>query len=148
MLTMFMFRTSRKDATPTGQTSKTSGQPDTFTQPTTKAQLQAMEADSELAGHVAKATDAEEVAPHRESVKRMYDFKLLDVLSSHSTQFQSCIDVAVYTWDHESSMRVWTTLKTALHTIPSGDVQVFKGLVLTLTILQTGHPIVSHGQFQ
>ncbi|KDQ19755.1 hypothetical protein BOTBODRAFT_27184 [Botryobasidium botryosum FD-172 SS1] len=78
-----------------------------------------MEADYDLACHISRAIDDEEAAAHRDSMK-------------------GC---TTYTWDHESSTRVWSTLKEALGSVPSSDIQVFKGLILTLIILQTGHPI-------
>lgn len=51
--------------------------------------------------------------------------------------YPECI---VYTWDHKSSLSVWSGLRVL--PILNDEVQTFKALILVHKVLQEGHPIV------
>ena len=46
----------------------------------------------------------------------------------------------MYTWDHKSSLSVWSGLRVL--PILNDEVQTFKALILVHKVLQEGHPIV------
>ncbi|CAI4049464.1 hypothetical protein SKDZ_14G0860 [Saccharomyces kudriavzevii ZP591] len=72
--------------------------------------------DSDLQKALKKACSVEETAPKRKHVR-------------------ACI---VYTWDHQSSKAVFTTLKTL--PLANDEVQLFKMLIVLHKIIQEGHP--------